>query len=111
MYLHEVFFLLLQLEERTDCFTLCACCRVTVSVMCLFLRVLWVGLWFVVVAFPGHTHMRHAFFFVLGMYGFFSVCVFQWRSQPQKVTHIKGKLLDKAMILFNYVPFQKRNIS
>ena len=31
----------------------------------------------------------------------------QWRSQnAQKVTHIKGRLLNQATILFNYVPFQ-----
>ena len=31
----------------------------------------------------------------------------QWRSQDaEKVTHIKGRLLDQAAILFNCVPFQ-----
>ena len=31
----------------------------------------------------------------------------QWRSQnAQKVTHIKGRQLDQAITLFNYVPFQ-----
>ena len=39
---------------------LCSCCRVAISVLCLFLAVPWVGLWFVVVAFPGHTHLRYA---------------------------------------------------
>ena len=28
-----------------------------VSVLCLFLMVQWVGLWCVIVAFPGHTHL------------------------------------------------------
>ena len=32
---------------------------------------------------------------------------FQWRSQKaEKVMHIKGRLLDQALILFNSVPFQ-----
>ena len=32
---------------------------------------------------------------------------FQWCSQnAEKVTHIKGRLLNQAMILFNCVPFQ-----
>ena len=36
----------------------------------------------------------------------------QWRSQnAEKVTHIKGRLLDQAVILFNCVPFQKGNFS
>ena len=31
----------------------------------------------------------------------------QWRSlNAEKVTHIKGRLLDKAVILFNCVPFK-----
>ena len=31
----------------------------------------------------------------------------QWRSQnAEKVTHIKRRLLDQAMIFFNCVPFQ-----
>ena len=30
----------------------------------------------------------------------------QWRSKnAEKVTHIKGRLLYQAMILYNYVPF------
>ena len=33
----------------------------------------------------------------------------QWRSQnDEKVTHIKGRLLCQALILYNYVPFQIR---
>ena len=36
----------------------------------------------------------------------------QWRSQnAEKVTHIKGRLLDQAEILFNCVPFQNWNFS
>ena len=32
----------------------------------------------------------------------------QWRSQnAEEVTHIKGKLLDQAKILFNCIPLQK----
>ena len=31
----------------------------------------------------------------------------QWRSQnAEKVTHIKWRLLDQAVVLFNCVPFQ-----
>ena len=36
----------------------------------------------------------------------------QWRSQKaKKVTHIKGRLLDQAVILFNCVPFPNGNFS
>ena len=36
----------------------------------------------------------------------------QWRSQnAEKVTHIKGRLLYQAMILYNYVPFQSGDFS
>ena len=36
----------------------------------------------------------------------------QWRSQnAEKATHIKGRLLEQAVILFNCIPFQKRNFS
>ena len=36
----------------------------------------------------------------------------QWRSQnAEKVTHIKGRLLDQAVILFNCIPFQNGNFS
>ena len=36
----------------------------------------------------------------------------QWQSQnAEKVTHIKGKLLDQAVILFICLPFQNGNFS
>ena len=36
----------------------------------------------------------------------------QWPSQnADKVTHIKGRLLDQTVILFNCVPFQDGNFS
>ena len=36
----------------------------------------------------------------------------QWRRQnAEKVTHIKMILLDQAVVLFNYVPFQNWNFS
>ena len=36
----------------------------------------------------------------------------QWRSQStEKVTHIKGRLLDQAVILLNSVPFRNGNFS
>ena len=35
----------------------------------------------------------------------------QWRSQnTKKIMHIKGRLLDQALILFNRVPFQNGNL-
>ena len=41
-----------------------------------------------------------------------NIDVKQWRSQnAEKVTHIKGRLLDQAMILFNLVPYQNGNFS
>ena len=62
-----------------------------VSVLCLFLAVPWVSLHCVIVVFPDHT---------------------QWRSQnAEKVTHINGRLLDQAMIIFNYIPFRNGNFS
>ena len=34
----------------------------------------------------------------------------QWRSQnAEKIAHIKGRLLDQAVVFFNCVPFQMRN--
>ena len=36
----------------------------------------------------------------------------QWRSQnTEEVTHIKGRLLDQVVILFNCVPFHNGNFS
>ena len=36
----------------------------------------------------------------------------QWRSQnEEKATHIKGRQLDQAVILFDSVPFQNGNLS
>ena len=36
----------------------------------------------------------------------------QWQSQnAEKVTHIKGRLLYQAMILYSYIPFQNGNFS
>ena len=36
----------------------------------------------------------------------------QWCSQnAEKVMHIKGRLLDQTMILYNYAPFQNGNFS
>ena len=35
----------------------------------------------------------------------------QWRRQTaEKVTHIKGRLMNQAMVLYNYVPFQNGNL-
>ena len=42
----------------------------------------------------------------------FKIETLQWRSQNvEKVMHIKGRLLDQAVVLFNCVPFQKGNFS
>ena len=36
----------------------------------------------------------------------------QWRCQnAEKITHIKEKILDEAMILSNCIPFQNENFS
>ena len=44
-------------EEKAGCFTLIEFYRhLTVSVLYLFLTMLWVGLQCVIVAFPGHIH-------------------------------------------------------
>ena len=37
----------------------------TVCVMCLFIAVFWICLHSVIVAFPGHTHLRSIFYFFL----------------------------------------------
>ena len=50
-------------EERNGCFTLCFCCCVAVIVPFLYLAVPWIGLWSVVVAFPGHTHLLLDYYF------------------------------------------------
>ena len=40
------------------------------------------------------------------------ILLVQWRSQnAEKVTHIKGRLLYQAMILYSYIPFQNGNFS
>ena len=49
-------------------------------------------------------HYRGAYDIWVGM------IYFQWHSQnAEKVRHIKGRLLDQAVILFNCVPFQNGN--
>ena len=51
-------------------------------------------------------------FFYLISLSFVSLYHFQWRSQnAEKVTHIRGKLLNQAVILFNCVRFQNGNFS
>ena len=55
------------------------------------------------------------FSFLLNFVSLSLVCITlpkQWRSQKaEKVKHIKGRLLDHAMILFNCVPFIKMETS
>ena len=38
-------------------FTLCSCCHVDISILCLFLVVPWVDLLSVIVAYPSDTHL------------------------------------------------------
>ena len=45
-------------EEAVANFKSRAYCRAAVINPCLFLVVRWVGLWFVIVAFRGHTHLH-----------------------------------------------------
>ena len=42
-------------------------CRVTVNVLLLFLTVPWVGLQYVIVVFPDHTHLLFVFKYVFRM--------------------------------------------
>ena len=45
-------------EERAGCYTFIAFyCHTTVSILCFFNTVLYVGLQYVIVAIPGHTHL------------------------------------------------------
>ena len=44
-------------EERASCYTLYSCCHGAVCVLCLFLPVLWAGLWSVIMAFSCHTSL------------------------------------------------------
>ena len=44
---------LLAEEERAGCFTLCSSCHMIVNVLCLFLPMLWVDMWFVIATLPG----------------------------------------------------------
>ena len=45
-------------------------------------------------------------------YVVYAISIVHWRSQnAEKVTHIKERLLDQALILFNCVPFQNGNFS
>ena len=43
-------FTIIILRNTADCFTVCSCCRVTVSVLCLFISVCDCGI-------PSHTHL------------------------------------------------------
>ena len=57
-------------------------CHVVVIVLCLFVTVLSVGLWSVIVAFPGHTHLLLDCFM-----GFFS----ERRNVDHSVVAIRDK--------------------
>ena len=48
---------MLRKRELIDFTSLCSRCLVAGSVLCLFLAVLRVGLWYVLVAFSGNTHL------------------------------------------------------
>ena len=48
--------------------------------------------------------------FIATEYAALNIVIVQWRSQnAEKVTHIEGRLLDQAVILFNCVPFWNGN--
>ena len=52
---------------------------------------------------PPRTHATTTDFYPF-LAGYSTV---QWRSQnAEKVTHVKGRLLYQALILYNYDPFQ-----
>ena len=51
---------------------------------------------------PQRNHVKQK----LSIKAHVQLCTMQWRSQnAEKVTHIKGRLLDQAVIQFNGVPF------
>ena len=66
--------------------------------ICVLMLPLFHG-FYVVVTYRGYTHLIGCF-------------LLPWRIQnAEKSTHIKGRLLYQAMILYNYVPFQNENFS
>ena len=60
-YMYTLLAALIAEEERSGCFTLCSSCHVTVNVLCLFLLMLWVGMWFVIVTLPGLEFIKLEF--------------------------------------------------
>ena len=52
-----------------------------------------------------HPHTNNGLFFKY-------VSTYKWRKQnAEKVTHIKGRLLDQAVVLFNCAPYHNGNFS
>ena len=49
-------FVIILLRKKESWMLYVNCCLVHVIALCLFLTVLWIGLWSVIVAFPGLTH-------------------------------------------------------
>ena len=87
-------FVIIWLRMRASCFTLWFCCLVAVSVLCLFLAMLWVGLKTVIVAFPGHTCFLNLKIF---SYGIFSA---------KKFLTFPGQMLTTWLsILSNFLHF------
>ena len=67
----------------------------------LFLTVPWVGLQCVIMVFPDFTQLL-----------FRSCQCEEWRSKnAEKVTHIKGRLLYQAVVLFSCYPFPNGKFS
>ena len=69
-------------KQTAGYFTLRSSCRVTVCILCLFLAVPCVGLWSVIVAFPGHTHLLFEIILPRKTAGYITKNVFllSWRS-------------------------------
>ena len=55
---HSSFAIILKRKRKLVALLLLSCrCIVTINVLWLFLTVLWVGLQYVIVVFPDHTHL------------------------------------------------------
>ena len=51
-----------------------SCCCVSAFVLCHFVVMQWVGLWQIIVAFPGHTHLFQFMFSCIAASSLFAVC-------------------------------------
>ena len=58
--MNDLIFVLVTEQGTANCYSsLCSCCRVDVIALGLLLVLHWVGLMYVIVACPGHTHMLY----------------------------------------------------